>query len=607
MKRGILASRDELTALQERIAHKPFSDFYALLENRCALILESRPMTEMDWQSAWAAGRTNVATAAARGAQGRIIDLLVADAIESNAAFRSRAREEVFNLLNWSTWVDPCHATLGYDICTAEVATAVTLGADWLWDDLDATQQSRIADALDAHVLEPFCQASQRPAWWTSAVNYWNGVCNASAAMVALAMMDESDRAESAYTAARSSLAHWFDALGSDGGWDEGIGYWGYAMRYILLLARAACRLADDQSLLHQRGMDVTGLFPIYFTPGGHSAAFGNHTTPPLHGALYLLDAELGCREITWWLDNYTFAHDLSATDWSQAGLALLLRPDGEHPTPQAPKLEPLRVFPQIGWAALADAWPRPAWYVSARAGDLAAAGSQRDMNSLQLQVGGEMMLTDPGDAAAGSGGYADADSDELYEVQARAHNTLILAEQGHRPDARGQILHHQLGEDWRYVICDAGQALGEQARFYRHILLHTASAGPGLLVLDELHLMGADRVDQYWHTGGAIQPAPAGRTGTITGRSAGLYYALGSTVTTELTIGRAQLAARRVDHYLQITGSMAGSAMLASWFGQDDPKSTLVVESGDDGATVTLGKRSWSFARHGVSLRYAP
>lgn len=607
MKRGILASRDELAALRGRIAHKPFSDFYALLEKRCALILESCPMTEMAWQSAWAAGRPNAATAAARGAQGRIIDLLIADAIESNTAYRSRAREEVLNLLHWSTWVDPSHAKLDYDVCTAEVATAVALGADWLWDDLDETQRSRIVDALDAHVLEPFCQASQRPAWWTSAVNYWNAVCNASAAMVALAMMDESARAESAYTAARASLAHWFDALGSDGGWDEGIGYWGYAMRYILLLARAAERLADDQSLLHQRGMDATGLFPIYFTPGGHSAAFGNHTAPPLHGALYLLDADLGCREITWWLDTYTFAHDISATDWSQAGLALLLRPDGEHPTPEPPSLDPLKVFPQVGWAALADGWPRPRWYVSARAGDLAAAGSQRDMNSLQLQVDGEMMLTDPGDSAAGGNGYADDDSDELYEVQARAHNTLILGQQGHRPDARGQILHHQSSHDWRYLICDAGEALGEQPRFYRHILTSTAQKDQYLLVLDELHLIGRDRVDLFWHTGGAIQPASAGRTGTITGRSAGLYYALASNATTELTLGRNDLAARRVDHYLQLTGSMEGHCLLASWFGRNDPKATLELDTAADAATLRLGKRSWAFNPAGRTLQFAP
>ncbi|MCD4825619.1 MAG: hypothetical protein K8S55_13570, partial [Phycisphaerae bacterium] len=91
MRRGILANLDELRALSDRISIHPFDRFYEVLGKRCALILESSPMTEMNWQAAWAGGRRNSATVAARGAQGRILDLVIADAIETNDAYRSRA------------------------------------------------------------------------------------------------------------------------------------------------------------------------------------------------------------------------------------------------------------------------------------------------------------------------------------------------------------------------------------------------------------------------------------------------------------------------------------------------------------------------------------
>ena len=61
MRRGILASVDELGALRSRIARRPFDRFYERLQERCALIFESAPMTEMNWQTAWASGRWNAA------------------------------------------------------------------------------------------------------------------------------------------------------------------------------------------------------------------------------------------------------------------------------------------------------------------------------------------------------------------------------------------------------------------------------------------------------------------------------------------------------------------------------------------------------------------
>ena len=97
---------------------------------------------------------------------------------------------------------------------------------------------------------------------WTSCYHSWNAVVNAGVGLAALAMSDEDADAQRPMPQARKNLRHFFDALGREGGWDEGIGYWGYAMRYVLLLAEAARRLDDDQTLLHQRGMDADRAVP---------------------------------------------------------------------------------------------------------------------------------------------------------------------------------------------------------------------------------------------------------------------------------------------------------------------------------------------------------
>ena len=191
-----------------------------------------------------------------------------------------------------------------------------------MWDFLTKDQRQEIFTVLRQRVIEPIGKAvANRDIWWYTAVNHWNAVCNSACGLVGLALGDEDDSAEQVHQLARKGLQHFFNDLGKEGGWDEGIGYWGYAMRYVMLFAHASARLIDDQELLHRRGMDETGLFPIYFSPNGHPASFGDNATMPLHGSLYLLDAYFQCPELTWWLDTYSFHRDVSTTGWSEPKL----------------------------------------------------------------------------------------------------------------------------------------------------------------------------------------------------------------------------------------------------------------------------------------------
>ncbi|MCK5114043.1 MAG: hypothetical protein KAR11_04700, partial [Phycisphaerae bacterium] len=395
MRRGIITTQDELRALRSRISKKPFEGFFSVLQQRCGLILESAPLTEMHWQAAWANGCCGAAITAARGVQGRILDLLIADGLDPNGAYRSRALEELRNLMRWSTWVDPSRPDLIIDRCTAEASLAAIIGLDLMWDDLIPNEREQIIDVLHTRVVDPYLQSVSNDAWWFTAVNHWNGVINSACGMVGLVLGDDSDSAHEAHLLSRQGLHYFFADLGREGGWDEGLGFWGYAMRYVLLYGEACSRLLDDQKILHYRGMDVTGRFPIYFTPNGRPASFGDSADLPLHGALYLLGKYFDNDDIMWWLDEYSCKHDVTTMDWSKAGIAILTRP--EEDTPPVPNLEPLKVFHQIGWAAMADDWPRPQFYVAAKTGDLATSHSQHDMNSLQVQIDGEMLLRDIG------------------------------------------------------------------------------------------------------------------------------------------------------------------------------------------------------------------
>jgi hypothetical protein len=606
MRRGILASRDELHSLRRRVGRKAFVGMYEALRRRCALILESAPMTEARWRTLWAQGHWGSALQAARAVQGRVLDLLIAHHIDPNTAYRDRSIEELKGLASWSTWVDPCHNHVPADLCTAEAAVAVVVGLDWLWEDLSAADRERLLAAISAKAIGPYMQGVKQGAFWSNCYHHWNAVVNGGIALAALALADEDGRARKAYDAARGNLGRFFAALGRDGGWDEGTGYWGYGMRYVLLLAEAARRLEDDQTLLHSRGMDATGVFPIYFTPNGQPASFGDFASVPLLGTFYLLAEHFGRREMTWWLDTYAFHRDVSTMGWSAAGLAMLFRPPRAR-TPRKLDLKCVKVFPGIGWAALADRWPRPTFYVAAKTGDLSANHSQRDMNSIQLQVDGEMLLMHLGHAPY-SREYLSSARGEFYEVQACAHNTVVVAEADHQIDAHGRVVDSRNTPDFRYVACDAEGACGENTRFVRHVVMvvdRASQTGRMLLVLDDLTNGVPERVETFWHTPGRIDLDARALKGTIVGRSAALHFALASTEKAAAFASSYPVNHRRRDNVLRLSAGVVGRALTASVFSRRKISGRVAIsEDLLGGVRVSAGRVEVEFAQPGRDLK---
>ncbi len=605
MRRGILATIEELTRLRGRLGKKPFDTIYQALLKRCSLILESSPVTEQQWRQMWQKGVWFSAVQAARTAQGRILDLLIAHNIDRNAAYRDRAIEELRNLTSWSTWVDPCHNHIDADLCTAEAAVAAAVALDWLWDDLTEAGRHAFSSAIIEKAVKPYLEGVRKNAFWYDCYHNWNAVVNGGIALASLAFADECPEAKKAYKAARKGLDHFFDALGREGGWDEGTGYWGYAMRYILLLGEAASRLEDDQKIFHHRGMGETGAFGFYFTPNGFAASFGDNPTVPLHGAFYILTKYFSAPELTWWLDTYSFHRDASTSGYSAAGMALLFRPE-DLETPAELNAPPLKVFNQIGWAAIADNWPRPTFYVAAKTGDLSANHSQCDMNSIQLQVDGEMLLVDHGHAPF-SKAYLGEGRGDFYEVQTRAHNTIAIAESGQNIDAQGSIDEAVIEDNYRWVVCNAGNACGESASFNRHVVMLTAGdggAGHTLVVLDELNLASPEKVELFWHAGGAVNLDAAGACGTITGRRAAMNFAIASTIKLELSTASHRLSSHESDNVLLAAGGVIGRAVIVSVFSRHKLAGNVSIEDAAGKTVVKAGASTLEFRASRKHLR---
>ena len=187
--------------MREHLGRKPFDHMYDTLRKRCALLLESGPITETMWRSAHQQGRWGAATAAVASMQGRIFDLIISHRIDSNLAYRDRAVEELKSLLRFTTWVDPSHGGLPADLCTGEACATVAIALDLLAEEMTEADRVRCERALRENGLNPYLEAVESGAFWHSCYHNWNAVVNGGVALAALLLADEEDAAPAALAA----------------------------------------------------------------------------------------------------------------------------------------------------------------------------------------------------------------------------------------------------------------------------------------------------------------------------------------------------------------------------------------------------------------------
>ncbi len=580
VNRGLLATREDLADLRSRIGRRPYDTMFDLLQKRCAMVLESRPITETDWRAGHAQGLWGAALTAARTCQGRILDLIVCHHIDPNPAYRDRAIEEMRLLAGWSTWLDPSHQTQDKaDLCTAECCATMALALDWLDEDLAEVDRLKCRRALQKKGLAPYIAAVEQNDWWYTCYHNWNAVINSGCGLGALLLADDDPQAAAAAAMAKAGLDHFFAALGREGGWDEGVGYWGYALRYLLMFGTAMDRENDDRSVFHHRGMESTCQFGIYFSPRGHSTSFGDSPAVPLYGALYAAAGRYGNREVCWWLDRWANHRDVTTTGWSDIGLGLLLRPTSMDVEP-TPSLSTLKVFNEIGWAAMADHWPEPNLYVSVKTGDLSAHHSHLDMNTLQLQIDGETLLADLGNPPMTWAYCFTPKRFDFYQAQAAAHNTLTANDRDHRIDAQGQILEAEHGDTYRWVAAGAGDALGVNVRFNRHVIMLLDEAGrmgQAVIVLDEVSNAIPEEIIAHWHTFGELTFKH--RSGVIVGRQSGLHIRVKATGAIETTTETHSLG-KLSDSVLRVTAAKTSDIVLATIFSRRPIKNITLTQS---------------------------
>lgn len=192
-----------------------------------------------------------------RSALERILLCSYAYRFSGERRFLDHAASDLRAVCSFSDWNADRHF-----LDTAEMALAVGIGYDWLYDELCEDDRSAIISALKRNAFDP--AADEDTAWFYYAEGNWNQVCNAGLAAAALATYEACDTtAQRIIDDAIWSNRRAMHAIYSPSGcYVEGPNYWNYGNAFqVLLLTLLEQTFGSDFGLSETEGFSRTAQY----------------------------------------------------------------------------------------------------------------------------------------------------------------------------------------------------------------------------------------------------------------------------------------------------------------------------------------------------------
>jgi hypothetical protein len=390
----------------------------------------------------------------------RVAALALAFRISGREEYLKRARKELFAAAAFPHW------NVDHFLDTAELCTAFAIGYDWLHGDLSASERKQIRQHLIEKGLRPGAELQRKPAWWVSARNNWNAVCNGGLAIGALAIADEEpELAASIFATAMENLPVALFSFAPDGAWDAGPHYWEYTAWYSALTGDAlTTALGTDFGLFGCSGFDRAGLFPLHCA--GTSGQYFNYA-----------DAETAstAKPALFWLGE-RFALPNSIAENHRL---LRLRADAPNPFDllwYQPAPQRIPALPTAARFACSEvffaraAWNDPASvFLGFKAGSGRRDHAHLDLGSFVMDALEVRWAVDLGPDDYDLPGYWDSGAEgarwKYYRLNNWSHNTLVL--NGHLQDAMAEtmISRGALSNPSPFAVADLSAAYSRDAQ----------------------------------------------------------------------------------------------------------------------------------------------
>ncbi|MFB3978000.1 CBM96 family carbohydrate-binding protein [Microbacterium proteolyticum] len=354
--------------------------------------------------------------------------------ISGDSKYAERLWKDLDAVTRFADW-NPDHF-----LDTAEMTHGAAIGYDWLYSYWSSARRTQLSTAIGKLGLTPALAVYDAPADssgpyahggnWAQGTNNWNVVVNAGLAVGALAIaQDDPALADKVLSSAIASVPKGLATYAEGGGWPEGLSYWDYATRYLIVMIQSLrSGTGEDFGLAGLPGLSDTGFFPIYATsPVGRRFNFGDtedgtSRTPTLAGLGEIYNNP-----------SFTYAGINEARGGNQVYRLLWHSPGRAALSPSAANLPLDRNFENSAVATFRSSWnDTNATYLGFRTGSRPdAAHQQLDAGSFFLEALGQNWATELGKDDYGLAGYFDSGVDgdrwNYYRLNAEGQNSLII------------------------------------------------------------------------------------------------------------------------------------------------------------------------------------
>ncbi len=214
----------------------------------------------------------------------RMIILCFAYIVSDNEKFADRAWAELENVCLYNDWCT------SHFLATAEMALAVSIGYDWLFDYLSEAQKEILSKTVWDYAITPALSKNYLKNWFVWSKNNWNSICYSGIGIACMTFASRNpEKAAEFLSMCYKNMPIAFESFLPDGVYVEGPGYCQSGMNAIVyFIASSHNYFGTDFGLSAIDGFRQLGYFPVYINGSSGIFNFGDNKdrkcfTPALH------------------------------------------------------------------------------------------------------------------------------------------------------------------------------------------------------------------------------------------------------------------------------------------------------------------------------------
>ncbi|GAB2536375.1 heparinase II/III domain-containing protein [Spirosoma aerophilum] len=428
-----------------------------------------------------------------REALRRIFYLAYAWRMTHELKYLQRAEKELLAVSAFSDW-NPSHF-----LDVAEMTMAVSIGYDWLYNDLSDQSRSIIKEAILKKGIEPSMDPKHNS--WLKSSNNWNQVCNAGISYGAIAIFeDQPEQSKALLSRAVESVVLPMDDYKPDGAYPEGYSYWGYGTSFNVMLISALDKLfGRDFGLSQKPGfLKTAGYLENMTGPSGNAYNYSDSgLSGELQPAMFWFAKKLNDPSLLWVERSRLMNSEGKKHVRDRLLPAALLWSNGVGLS----QMKPLQNTMWVGAgktpvALMRSSWTDPAAiFVGVKGGSPSSSHAHMDVGSFIMEADGVRWAMDFGMQEYESleskkvdlwNMRQDSQRWQIFRYNNFTHNTLTINDQLQRVAGKAPLISHSAQSDFMQATFDLTDVYKESV----------ARASRGIALIDKAYVVVRDEIE---------------------------------------------------------------------------------------------------------------